>query len=134
MTVLSNTTAQTLQPGQSITFDVIVLKTGDAECFRYGTSAIKMKTNGVYEVVFRGNVAALTAATTVNLAIQLGGDTLPETTMTATSSAAGDVNNISGGTKVKNSCCDYDRLTVTNIGTVPAVVAANSCFDVKRVG
>lgn len=134
MTVVSNTTAQTLQPGESITFDVVVLQTGSAECFRVGTSSVKMKTNGIYDVIFTGNVAALTAATTVNLMITMGDDRLPETAMTATSTAAGDVNNVAGGTKIKNDCCDYDRLRVTNVGTVPVVVAANSRFDIKRVG
>lgn len=38
MISLSNTTAQTLTPGQSITFNTVVLHTGCAECHRANTS------------------------------------------------------------------------------------------------
>ena len=37
MIILSNSVAQTLAPGQSATFDTIILKTGKAECFRRNT-------------------------------------------------------------------------------------------------
>lgn len=133
MIILSNTTAQVVQPGQAITFDTVVLHTGTGECHRPGTSSVKMKANGIYEVFFGGNIGATTATTDVQLNIQIGGETLPETNMISTTAAAGDLNNVSAKTAIKNCCCDYDRLTVVNTGTVAVNIGAGSSFFIKRV-
>lgn len=133
MIVLSNTTEQTLQPGQAITFDVVSLHTGTGECHRRGTSSVKMKNNGVYEVSFHGGITAGTAGETPQLNIQAGGDTLAETLMRYTVPVAGYVGNVGTKTEVRNCCCDYDRLTVVNTGTVALTVDANTSFVVKRV-
>lgn len=133
MIVLSNTTDQTIQPGQAITFNTVVLHTGNGECHRPGTSSVKMKCNGIYELFFAGNIGATTETTQVEIAIQVGGETLPETRMISMSEAAGDLNNVSTKTGWKNTCCDYDRVTITNIGTVPVNIGANPTFFVKRL-
>ena len=133
MILLSNTTAQTLQPGQAITFDDIILHSGNGECHKRNTSAVKLSTNGVYEVSFTGNIASLTAATPVQLAVFLGGAELTESTMISTPATANSFNNVSALTAVKNCCCDYDRITVVNSGTVPVTVAANSALFIKRI-
>lgn len=132
MIVLSNTTAQTLAPGQSITFDKVVHKSGCAECHRPGTASVKLRCQGVYAVAFSGNVTS-TGAGTVQLVIELGGDPLNETTMKSTPAATGDFNNVSSGTKVRNCCGDYDRITVTNNGTIDVVVDANSNLRIGRL-
>lgn len=132
MIVLSNTTAQTLAPGQSITFDKVVHKSGCAECHRPGTASVKLRCQGVYAVDFSGNVAS-TVAGTVQLVIELGGDPLNETTMKSTPAATGDFDNVSSGTKVRNCCGDYDRITVTNNGTIDVVVDANSNLRIGRL-
>ncbi len=133
MIVLSNTTDQTIQPGQAITFNTVVLHTGNGECHRPGTSSVKMKCNGIYELYFGGNIGATTQETGVEIAIQVGGETLPETRMISMSEAAGDLNNVSAKTGWKNTCCDYDRVTVTNIGTVPVNIGANPTLFIKRM-
>lgn len=132
MIVLSNTTAQTLAPGQSITFDKVVHKSGCAECHRPGIASVKLRCQGVYAVDFSGNVTS-TVAGTVQLVIELGGDPLNETTMKSTPAATGDFNNVSSGTKVRNCCGDYDRITVTNNGTIDVVVDANSNLRIGRL-
>lgn len=132
MIVLSNTTAQTLAPGQSITFDKVVHKSGCAECHRPGTASVKLRCQGVYAVDFSSNVTS-TVAGTVQLVIELGGDPLNETTMKSTPAATGDFNNVSSGTKVRNCCGDYDRITVTNNGTIDVVVDANSNLRIGRL-
>lgn len=132
MIVLSNTTAQTLAVGESITFNLVVLHTGNGECHRANTKSVKLRQFGIYDVSFNGNVSVATAGGQAILAIQAGGETLPETTIISTSSAAGEVNNVAARTRVKNCCCDYDRLTVTNIGTEAVTVEANSSFNVRR--
>ena len=133
MIVLSNTTDQTVQPGQAITFNTVVLHTGNGECHRPGTSSVKMKANGIYEVFFSGNIGATTETTAVQLNIAVGGERLPETIMMSMSEAAGDLNNVATKTAVKNCCCDYDRITVINSGTVPVNIGANPTLFIKRV-
>lgn len=133
MIVLSNTTAQTLQPGQAITFNNKILHTGCGECHRANTSSVKMRANGIYVATFSGNIGGATAATPVQLSIQVGGETLPETTMISVPAAANDLNNVSATTILRNCCGDYDRLTVVNTGTVPVIVDANTAFAIRRV-
>lgn len=132
MILLSNSTEQTLTPGQSITFDTVILHSGCGECHRKNSTSIKMRANGIYEVHFNGNISG-TAAGQLELAIQLGGETLPETTMESALGTPGDFDNVSATTLVRNCCGDFDRVTVTNTGTSTVVVAANSAFFVKRL-
>lgn len=133
MIVLSNTTAQTLTPGQSITFNDVVLHTGCAECHRANTGSVKLRANGAYEINFSGNVSSPTAATQVQLTVQLGGANLPETQMISTPSAASSLNNVSTSTIVKNCCGDYDRITVVNTGASDINIAANPVLTIKRL-
>ena len=134
MILLSNTLAQTIPVGGSITFDRVILQTGCGESHRHGTSSVRMRHNGVYEVHFAGNIASATAGTPVQLSIELSGEILLETTMIATASTANAFNNVATATLVKNQCGDYDRVSVKNTGTEPVTVGANTSFFVKRLG
>lgn len=134
MIALSNLTVQTLTTGQSITFDSTVLRTcSSAEGHRQSTPAVKLRVPGIYEVHFTGNVSSATAATPVQLAIAIGGSTLPGTLMVSTPSAANAENNVHADTIVRNACGEYDTITVTNVGTNPVIVSAGSGLWVKRV-
>lgn len=133
MIVLSNTATQTIEAGQSITFDNVVLKSGCAEYHRGGTSSVRLRRAGIYEVHFTGNVAATTAGDILQLAIQLDGDTLSETTMTQTPAAADAFANVSAATAVRNCMDDGNRITVTNIGTTAITLAPNPGLFIKRV-
>lgn len=133
MIVLSNTVAQTINPGEAAAFNNVILHTGCSECHRKGTGSVKMKNNGVYELHFSGNIGG-DAGTQANLALALGGDRLVETNMVATITTATDVFNVATATAVKNCCCDFDRVTVINTGTTPVTLAANPSFYVKRIG
>lgn len=129
MIVLSNTNVQTLQPGQAVVFDTVVLKTGDCESHRRNTGAVTLnKKCAVFEVSYGANINGATAASPVQLSIQLGGVTLPETTA---QSAASGFNDISRTTLVKNCNDGYNRITLVNTGTIPVVVNANSVLVVK---
>lgn len=131
MISLSNTTAQTLEPGQSITFNIVILHTGCGECHRNNSSSVKLKARGIYEVSFSANIGA-TAAGAAQLSIQAGGDTLPESTMISTTAAAGDLNNVAKTIPIKNCCDDYDRITVTNTGTTTVTVGTNPVLFISR--
>lgn len=134
MIQLSNTTAQTLIPGQAITFDKVLLHTGCGECHRTNSSSVKMRANcGTYEIAFGGNIGATAATTAVQLSIQVGGETIPSSTMISTTAAVGNLNSVSRVIPIKNSCGDYDRITVVNTGTTNVTVGANSTLFVKRI-
>ena len=94
---------------------------------------MKLRVPGIYEVHFTGNVASATAAAPVELAIAIGGSTLPGTLMVSTPSAANVANNVHADTIVRNSCGEYDTITITNVGTNPVTVSAGSGLWVKRV-
>lgn len=133
MIVLTNNAEQTVAAGASMTFDNAILHTGNGECYRQGTGSVKLRYAGIYEVHFGANISGATAATAVQLSIQLGGDTLPETTAISVPTAANDFNDISITTAVKNCCGDYDRITVTNTGTESVIIAANPVLYIKRI-
>lgn len=133
MIVLTNTIAQTLSAGESLTFDEVILHSGCGECHRKGTGSVKLRSNGVYELYFGGNVGGETAGTAVQLAMQIGGETLPETLMISVPAATDDLNHISASTLLKNCCGDYDRVTLTNTGDAPIIIGEHPVFYVKRV-
>lgn len=117
MIELTNDNVQILAPGQSVVFNTVVLQQGCGECHRRNSSAVKLRSAGVYDISFSANIGSSTAEEDAELTIQLGGENLPETRMVTVSVAAGDINNVSRDVPVKINCCDYDRLTVTNTGT-----------------
>lgn len=133
MILLSNSTTQTIQPGEAITFDLETFKSGCCECHRQGSSAIKLKKCGVYELMFTGNVGGA-AVGTVQLQMEAGGEVLPETTIIVTEDTVGSLDNVASHTFFRNCCGDYDRITIVNTGTVAAVIDANSAFTAKRLG
>lgn len=139
MIELSNTTTQTIEPGETALFDTTLLHTGCSECHRRNTGVISLNARGncqnkpTYELFFNGNVGGA-AGTQANLALVIGGvATLPETTMTATITAATDVFNVSAHTFMRNCGDNFNTVAVKNIGTTPVELAANPSFAVRRV-
>lgn len=132
MILLTNSAAQTIQPGESLTFDTELLHTGCSESHRQGSSAVKLRYCGIYEVHFHANVGG-TAVGTVQLQLEAGGEVLPETTMIVTEDTVGSLENVAVSTLIKNCCNDYNKITVTNTGTIAAAIGANPAFYAKRV-
>lgn len=133
MIELTNLAAQTIQPGQSVAFDQVVMHTGCGECYRQRTPSIKLRFNGVYEVSFSGNVASATDGAPVQLSVALGGIPLAETTMVSSPATANSYNNVATSTYVENVCGDYNRVTVMNTGTTPVLLSANTRLSVRRL-
>jgi len=133
MISLTNSTAETLAAGQSMTFDKVVFHTGRGECYRTGTGSVKMCSNGIYEISFNANVASETAGDVVQLSVQTGGETVTGSTMISSPTAASAYNAVAIDIPIANCCCDYDRVTITNTGTTNVVVAANAQLFVKRI-
>lgn len=133
MIELSNLTAQTIEPGQSVTFDKGILKSGNGECFNFQLpQSVKLRCNGIYALSFSGNISAAAANDALQLAIAVGGQPLVETTMNSTPAAANALNNVATSTRFKACCGDLDRVSVQNTGTVALTLAPNSSFIVER--
>lgn len=131
MVVLSNTTEQTLQPGQSITFDNLVTWSGCAETARSGGPLGLTAENAIYALSFNANVTG-TTTDPVQLSISLGGSPLPETTSIYTPAAANAVGNVSGSTYVRTRSGLSNQVTVTNSGANPIVVSPNATLKSLR--
>ena len=133
MIVLSNSVAQTLAPGQSATFDIIVSHTGNAECFRPNSGAVRLRCrNAIYDVEFGTNIGA-TAPGAAQIAVYFDGAPLLETTMISQTAAAGDLNNVNRRTSVNTFCCNGGAITVVNTGTTEITLGANPLLYIGRV-
>lgn len=134
MIIVSNTSAQTLAAGQSLTFNNVVLKTKcGAESYRSGSSTVRLKVNGLYEINFSANVTGATADVPVQLSIQVNGTTLPETTAISTPSTANAVNYIFANTAIRSECCDYNAVSIVNTGTTDITIDSNASLLIKRL-
>lgn len=122
MIVLSNSVAQTVAPGQALTFDTVIMHTGCAECYRPNSGAVGLKFQGIYTCDFGANAAS------AQLALALDSSPLLETTMI---NAADTVTKLSCATAVKN--CMGDSVTVVNTGTTSVTIDPNPCLFIKRV-
>lgn len=131
MVVLSNTTEQTLQPGQALTFDRLVTHSGCGECARSGGPVSLRFGNSTYRVAWHGNVTGATAALPVELSIAVGGAPLAETEMIYTPTAANAVGNVGTETYIQ-TCSAGNSITVTNTGENPIIVSPNSALTVIR--
>lgn len=132
MIVLSNTTAQTLKPGESLIFDNTVIQSGCAEYHSDRSSSVLILKTGMYEIHFTGNVAGIEDESTLRLGIRVGSNTLSETTMMKTVCHKEHYSNVAAATIVR---CETKgkAIGVTNIGAVPIVIAPHSSIFVKRV-
>lgn len=132
MIVLSNTTAQTLKPGESLIFDNTVIQSGCAEYHSDHSSSVLMLKPGMYEIHFTGNVAGIEDDSTLRLAVRVGSSTLSETTMMKTVRPKEQYSNVAAATIVRCGTKGTD-IGVTNIGAVPIVIAPHSSIFIKRV-
>lgn len=131
MVVLSNTTEQTLQPGQSLTFNRLAAHSGCAECARSGGPVGLRFGGSTYRIAFHGNVTGATAALPVELSISVEGAPLAETEMIYTPAAANAVGNVGTETYV-NTCGSGNNVTVTNTGENPIIVSPNTALTIIR--
>lgn len=137
MIQLSNSTAQTLAPGQALAFDTIITRSCRcrSECFTPQLPTYVKLTGGcnsVYDVEFSGNIAAADTAGQLQLSIALQSQAIPVTQMNSYPTATGQSNNVSNGTYVVLSCSDLDRVSIINTGSTSITVAANANLRVRR--
>lgn len=133
MVEISNTNAQVIQPGQAVTFNRIVVRSGNGECFNNQLGKfVKLRSNGCWTISFSGNVTSPTAGAATQMAIAIAGQPLIETAMNRTITTANNLENISTKTAYKVCCCDLNQVSIINSGTVPVTLAPNSAFLIER--
>lgn len=135
MITVSNIAAQTLDAGQSITFDSVLLSTKScAEQFRVGSSGVRIG-KGFFDVSFSGNIGNTVAATPSQLAISVNDTALAGSTMISTPTAVGDFNNVAKTIPIENSGSSGPiTITVTNTGASTVTVAAGTSLSIRRIG
>ena len=137
MILLSNSTAQVLAPGQAITFDTLLLRSGDGECCHNNAArtinTAKLRKCGIYEIHYQANFFATDTVAPIQLSVQVDGTTLPETTAIVTVGAIDTVEPVSRTTLVRNICADVTTVTVVNTGTTTVTVEPNASLMIKRL-
>lgn len=136
MISLSNTTEQVIEPGKSITFNLVLLHTGccpKAERHRNNSANVELVRGDIFEIDFSANIAG-EAAGAIQLSVTLNGEPLPESTMISTPAAANELNNVARpGIRVRRLGCS-DTVSVTNTGTENIILPANSSLlAIKRI-
>lgn len=135
MIEVSNLSAQTIQPGQAITFNNVIHKSGCWECYsKQIPTSVKLKAPicAQYEVQFSGNITGA-VGDILQLSLALGAQPLVETEMRVIPSVDPNSTNVSTGTFIVMDCSDLDRVSVMNIGTTPIAIAPNSNLRIRRV-
>lgn len=132
----TGTTAQTVTAGQPILYNSVIVKSGCAEHHRTDSGMIKLIKPGRYLVTFGGNIAAVTTAEEISVAIAQDGEAMNSTTMTVTPAAIGEYFNVSAQTYIDvPMCCGQTccvDISVENINT-QSITVLNPNFTAVRV-
>lgn len=134
MISLSNVAEQVLLPGQSITFDLVLLQTRcGAERHRTGSANTELINGNIFNIDFSANIAGQ-AAGQVQLSIMLDGEALPAASMIEQVAAANNIYNVSRpGVLVRKIGCS-NTISVRNTGTTNIILPAKSArLSVNRV-
>lgn len=134
MITLTNPSAQTVQPGQNVTFTTVDAHTGCSECYRPGTNSVKLRSGGAYEVTYAANVSNGTANQAIQLGVALSGTVMPISIAIEAPATAGTLTNMTRTVPVTNCCCDFDRITLVNSGPNPINLGPNPMLYIRRVG
>lgn len=134
MITLTNPSAQTVQPGQVVTFTAVDVRTGCSECYRPGTNSVKLRAGGSYEVTYAVNGSNAVANQPIQLGIALSGTVIPISVAIEMPATAGALTNMTRTVPVVNCCCDFDRITLVNSGPNPINLGPNPMLYIRRVG
>lgn len=136
MFTATNATEQVLLPGQSITFDLVLMHTGcrpRPERHRTGSANVDLVNGNIFDVDFSANIAG-EAAGAIQLSVYVEGEPLPESAMISTPAAANEINNVARpGLKVRNEGCKT-TVSVRNSGTASIILPAKSAYlSIRRM-
>lgn len=127
---LSNTIEQVLAPGQSITFDLVLLHTGCAERHRTESANVELVNGRIFNVDFSANIANGTGAGEIELSVMLNGEALTAGNMISTPAAANELNNVARpGLKIQTfGCACANTISVQNTGEDDIILPAKSAL------
>lgn len=136
---LTNPAAQTVVPGANVIFNTRANQSCcnacakcNGVCWRTTTGSIKLCDRCEnYEVTFHANIGGV-ADVSKELAIAIGGEVIPYTKMVFTPQGT-EFGSVAVTVPIYNACCDFDRITVKNIGTGDVVVGTYPLITVKRL-
>lgn len=129
MIVVTNSAAQTVQPGEDVVFSQVSQRCG-CDTFFQGAGPLHIKC-GEYQIAFTANVGGA-AGTQANLAVTVDGAVVPESLMVATVAANADVHNVHC-LIVRRNCIPGSVVGVRNTGTTPVTVQAYPALAVERI-
>lgn len=137
MIELSNSTTQTIEPGGTALFNLVIAKTGCDTCHRVGSGLVQLvgRSNSCcnpprYTLNYSGNLGG-GAGTQANIALAINGEPLNETVRVAPITADTDVFPFAATTNVATCGATGDTVTVKNIGTTP-ITLSNPVFRIAR--
>lgn len=136
---LTNPASQTVVPGANVIFNTLADQSCcnacnkcNGVCWRKATGSIKLCSRfTTYEVTFQANIGGA-ADVQKELAIAIGGEVIPYTKMVFTPTGT-EFGHVSVSIPIYNCCCDFDRITVKNIGTGDVVIGTYPSIVVKRL-
>lgn len=132
MIVLTTTTDQTVQVGQPIVFDNVVMNTGCA-CHRANSPSAKIIGRGKYMIHFNANVGSNTADTEASVTLRDSGENIVGTNMIHMTEGAGDLNHVGVAMPINNCCWRYGTITAVNTGTTPLNVGAGASLVITKL-
>lgn len=137
MAEFTSSAVQTVTAGNNILFTETPVSGTKCITHRSGSGIVTLRgiTNQCkarYKVTFSGNVAAVTTAVAISLALSIAGEPLPAATMTVTPAAVGEYFNVftSAFIDVPQGCCS--SVSVENISTQSVTVQGANLL-VERV-
>lgn len=134
MIELTNSTNQVLAPGQSATFDTVILHTGCSEYHQNNSGSVSLiRGRSIYEISFGANIGG-TAPGDAQIGITLNGSPLNETKANSVTASAGDLNNVSRSTYVQTCYCGIPNvILLTNTGTTEINLGDYPTLKVRRI-
>lgn len=127
---VSNSAEQTIEPGGTAVFNVVLQPSyGCAASFNTLLNSFRLNCNTVYDVSFGGNITGTEAGTPVELSIAVDGVAIPYSEMISTPSAANVFNSVFRTIPIIN-CREVNRITIVNSGTTAVTLGANPIFSV----
>lgn len=115
--------AQTVQPGETVLFNIARFHSGCAERWDAGGGQVRLVRDGRFLVTFSANITIPEDGTPqeISLAITKQGQTTPGTVMRAFPGVVNRYYNVSTQTYVDvNRCCE--TIAITNTSTIPILV------------
>lgn len=135
---LTSNAVQTVNSGSNVLFTDTPISGNCSIIHRDGSGIVTLRglsnrqCRARFRIFFNGNIAAVTSATAISMAIAIDGEPILATSMVSTPAAVSEYNNISSGiyVDVPTGCCSH--ISVKNTST-QSVTIENANLIIERV-